>query len=510
MKKIISALLAVVMVIGMGVCAFADTSYEQPFAEGTMGSETYRIPAILTLNDGTVMAAADMRYGHGQDSPGNIDTLVAVSKDGYTDWEYTVVNHFDDYADGVNDTGSASFIDSALAQSKVSGRIFIVTDAWTAYGGYPTAKKGTGFTTINGEKYMLLTTGSVNDALDTFEYYIGKMVDGFAPVLKLSDNSETGYTVDAEYDLYKNGEAVMMAQVGSDKQVQQNVFYDAADFCAYNTCYLWMRYSDDNGKTWSEPVNLSSQVKSDSESFLGICPGQGFVTEYNGKERIIFCVYDNNGAAENVSTIYSDDNGITWQRGAETSCRLATGKTSESQIVSLPDGTLRMYARNAFAYVTYADSTDGGVTWTKFRSDLNLSARANCMVSFINYSKKINGKSVILASYSSDPNERADGVVRVGLVNDDNSVDWITTYNVNNGFFAYSCLTELADGNIGYLYEDAAAKISYAVLTVSDDGTISEINGNNISYEDDTSIWYKILNFLRDILVNLLVRFNLV
>lgn len=510
MKKVISVLLAVIMVIGMSVCAFAETSYEQPFAAGTMGSDTYRIPAILTLNDGSVIAAADMRYGHGQDSPGNIDTLVAISEDGYTDWNYSVVNHFDDYADGVNDKGSASFIDSALVQSDATDRIFIVTDAWTSYGGYPTAKKGTGFTTIDGVKYMLLTTGSVNDDLNTFEYYIGKMVDGFAPVLKLSDNSETGYAVDAEYNLYKKGEAVYMAQVGSDEQVQQNVFFDAADFCAYNTCYLWMRYSDDNGKTWSAPVNLSAQVKVDGESFLGIAPGQGFVTEYNGKERIIFCVYDNNGAAENVSTIYSDDNGATWQRGAETSCRLATGKTSEAQIVSLPDGTLRMYARNAFSYVTYADSTDGGVTWSKFKSDLNLPSNGNCMVSFINYSKKINGKNVILASYSSDQNERADGVVRVGLINSDNSVDWISTYNVNNGFFAYSCLTELSDGNIGYLYEDGEAKISYAVLTVSEDGTVSEINGNNISYEDDTSFWHKILNYLRDILVKLLSRLNLV
>lgn len=510
MKKIISALLVVVMVVSMSICAFATTSYDQPFAEGTMGSERYRIPAIITLNDGSVMAAADMRYGHGSDSPGNIDIVVATSDDGYTGWKYNVINHFDDYADNVTDSASASFIDSALVQSKETGRIFIVSDAWTSYGGYPTAKKGTGFATINGEKCMLLTTGSVNDKIDTFEYYIGKMTDGLAPVLKLSDNSETGYCVDAEYRLYKNGEAVYMPQVGSDKQIQQNVFYDAADFSAYNTCYLWMRYSDDNGATWSDPVNLSAQVKVDGESFLGIGPGKGFVTEYNGKERIIFCVYDNSGIAENVSTIYSDDNGKTWLRGEETSCRLATGKTSEAQIVALPDGTLRMYARNAFSFVTYADSTDGGVTWSKFASDLNLPSNGNCMVSFINYSKKINGKNVILASYSSNQNERADGVVRVGLVNDDNSVDWITTYHTNDGFFAYSCLTELADGNLGYLYEDEAAKISYSVLTVSDDGSVSEINGNNASFDEDSDLGHKILNFLRDILVRVLVAINLV
>ena len=30
-----------------------------------MGSKTYRIPALYTLNDGSVIAAADMRYDHG-------------------------------------------------------------------------------------------------------------------------------------------------------------------------------------------------------------------------------------------------------------------------------------------------------------------------------------------------------------------------------------------------------------------------------------------------------------
>lgn len=512
MKKIIAAVMSAILIFCfMSTMVYAtDVTYEQPFDTGTLDSERYRIPAILTLNDGSVLAAADMRYGHGSDSPNNIDVVVAKSADGYTGWEYNVINHFDDYADGVTETASASFIDSAIVQSKKTDRIFIVTDAWTSEGGYPTCKKGTGFTTINGEKYLLLTTGSVNDSLDTFKYYVGAFADGFAPVLNLADGSATGYSVDAEYDLYKDGAPVYQQQVGSDKMVQQNVFYDAADFCAYNTCYLWMRYSDDNGATWSSPVMISAQVKNDKESFLGIGPGQGFVTEYNGNERIIFCVYDNSGLVEKVSTIYSDDNGVTWQRGAETSHKIGVGKTSEAQIVSLPDGTLRMYARDDSFFVAYADSTDGGATWSKFQADTNLPSNGNCMVSFINVDKKINGKNVILGSFASNQHERADGVVVVGLVNNDNSVEWITKYHVTSDFFAYSCLTQLADGNIGYLYEDEAAHISYMVLTLADDGTLSEINGNNHQYVDNADVGQKILSFLIEILVKFLTMFNLI
>ena len=516
MNKIISAVLAGTLAVSaMGVAASAEdvakVEYSQPFDAYTLGCERYRIPAIITLNDGSVMAAADMRYNHGSDSPNNIDSLVAFSADGYSPWEYTVVNRFDDYADGETGEDSASFIDCAIAQSKETGRIFVVTDMCTTGGGYLKAQKGTGFTEINGKKHLLLTTGENTDKLNSFKFYVGDFENGFAPVCNLSDNSATEYSVDEEYNLYKNDESLTMNQKGSEGvAIQQNVFYNEAEMCCYLTTYLAMRYSDDNGKTWSSIKLIASDVKNDNEKFLGIGPGRGFVTNYNGKERIIFCVYDNNGLAENVSTVYSDDNGATWQRGNETSVKLALGKTSEAQIVSLPDGSLRMYARNAGDYVAYADSTDGGVSWSTFKADLNLKANGNCMVSFINVDKKINGKNVILGSFASNSNERADGVVMVGLVGDDNVVDWIYTYHVNDGFFAYSCLTQLADGNIGYLFEDEAAHISYMILTLADDGTLSEINGNNAEFVGEQSVWHQILDYLKSILLKFYQMFNMI
>lgn len=501
------------MILGVGLMSipvFAEsTGYEQPFEAGTMGSDRYRIPAIITLNDGSVLAAADMRYGHGTDSPHNIDTLVAHSADGYTNWAYQVVNYFDDCADGETDTSSASFIDSALVQSEETGRIFLVTDAFPSGGGYPTAKTGTGYVEVGGKKYLALTDGDDIDSFDNFRYYIGEFADGFAPVVSLDTGDATAYTVDTEYALYKDGEPIYMEQLfGNGKLVQQTVFSINADFTVYCTPYLWMRYSDDNGKTWSAPMILSEQFKAENESFLGICPGRGFVTQVDGHERILFMVYDNARGNENVSTIYSDDNGMTWQRGAATQCIRAIGKTSESQIVSLPDGTLRMFARNAYSFIAYADSTDGGVTWSTFRADTKLSANANCMVSFINLDKKIGGKSVILGSFVSDIENRADGVVRVGLVGKNNVIDWISTYHVTDDFFAYSCLTQLADGNIGYLYEDEAAHISYKILTLADDGTLSEIGGNNLDYTKKPSAAIQLRLFFRALLVKLQLLFK--
>lgn len=516
MKKILSTMLAIVMILTLASVAVAAVDYKQPFDRGSYGVDEYRIPALYTLNDGSVMAIADMRYKHGSDSPNNIDILAAYSKNGYTNWKYDILNHFDDYVDGVTAADSASFIDSAVVQSKETGRIFVVTDAQPAGCGYLKCKQGTGFITIDGKSHMLLTTGDTSADLNTFEYYIGDYnANGMAPVYKVIDGEKTEYSVDTELDIYKYGEPLTMMQKGNTGitvSVNQNVFYADAALKCYSTTYLWMRYSDDNGKTWSAPVNLSASVKTVNEFFLGICPGRGFVTTLeDGTERIIFMVYDNGpwgwNEFENVSTIYSDDNGVTWHRGAETTPSMVVGKTSESQIIDLGNGVLRMFARNKGTHVAYADSYDNGVTWSDFVIDSKLEAMGNCMVSFINTTKTINGKKVVLGSFASNPDERADGVIKVGLIDGTKPINWISTYKLTyNSFFGYSCMTELADGNFGILYEDEPSHIQYLVFSIDDNGNINEINGNNPVTEeyvkDNTptlTFWEKIVKFFRDL-----------
>ncbi len=514
MKKTLSIILTVLMLFSLSTVAFA-ADYDQFFDRGTLGCGEYRIPALYALKDGSVIGAADMRYGHGSDSPNNIDSLIAISPDGYTGWDYKVINHFDDYADGVTDVNSASFIDMAITQDS-NGKIYVLVDAQPAGCGYLQCKQGTGYATIDGEERMLLTTGD-NTKLSTFGYYIGEFAEnGLAPILSRADGKETGYAVDAEFDIYKDGKAVMTPQItadGTGKDIKQNVFYANAPFKVFMTTYLWLRTKEADSDEWSAPQIITGQVKNDSEFFLGICPGRGYVTTLeDGTERIIFMVYDNGilgwNEFENVSTIYSDDNGVTWNRGAETVCGIQVGKTSESQIVELNDGVLRMFARNKGNYIAYADSFDGGISWTDFKSDLDLSAHGNCMCSFINTSKTIGGKKVVLGSFASNNNLRAGGVIKVGLVNSDNSISWTSTYKLTGPaeFFAYSCMTELKDGNFGILYEDEASHIAYLVFSVDAEGNITEVNGENPEIDESPvklTFWQKLINFFKQLFAKL-------
>lgn len=469
--------------------------YDQPFDHKEYGSERNRIPALYTLNDGSVMAGADIRYGHGSDSPNNIDIAVAISKDGYNDWDYVMVNHFDDYADTVTATDSASFIDSVIVQSS-TGRIFMLADAQPSECGYLQCKTGTGYCEVDGKKHLLLTKGNNGDKLDTFGFYIGEFQGDFAPIFTRRDNKITEYSVDREFRIYKNDEPLYTEQKGSENiKVQQNIFYSAAEFKCYKTTYLWLRYSDDNGKTWSHPQIISDQVKKEKESFLGVGPGRGIVINHNGKERILFCVYDNNGLFkdpifENASAIYSDDNGATWHRSNKIKIKKGIGKTSEAQLVKIESDNykaLRMYARNLSNYIAYADSTDGGVTWSTFRADKALEGTKNCMVSLMETSKKIQGKQVILCSAGGSLKARADGVLRVGLTENNGEINWISKYHLTQGFYGYSCLTELSDGNFAVFYEDEASHLKYTIFSVSDDGVINEINGDNLDFKPDNS-----------------------
>lgn len=68
------------------------TTKEQPFWSGTGGSDKFRIPCLVSLNDGTVVAGCDARWTTYADG-GGLDTIVSYSKDKGDNWNYTFANY---------------------------------------------------------------------------------------------------------------------------------------------------------------------------------------------------------------------------------------------------------------------------------------------------------------------------------------------------------------------------------------------------------------------------------
>lgn len=440
-------------------------------------SNYFRIPSLLKLSNGTIVAAADARYGGTHDSKSNIDTAFSSSNDNGTTWSEPILPlHFTDYEDQRVDwpttmpernlqiTGSASFIDPLLIQDASTGRLFLFADVMPAGIGSSNASIGNGYKEIDGNKYLKLRWHT--DASDTYNYSVranGVIYDD-------TTNSPTDYTLNDEFEILKNGVPLTVKQyqvsingstldeTNTNKDVTMNVFYKDAVFKVFPTTYLGMKYSDNGGQTWSG-LHLLNELKSNAEKILVTGPGVGIQIQngdYSG--RLVVPVYS--VTLSGFGIVYSDDHGASWNYAAADT--FSNGSTAEAQIVEMADGSLKAFIRTNTGHIIERNSIDGGITWSTGTALTNvLSTGYGTQLSVIRYSGQIDGHDAIIMSTPNSASGRNTGVINVGLITDTGTtgvnrynVDWKYSYQVNgNGGFSYSCLSELSDGNIGLFYE---------------------------------------------------------
>ncbi|HDR1882205.1 TPA: exo-alpha-sialidase, partial [Pasteurella multocida] len=265
-------------------------------------------------------------------------------------------------------------------------------------------------------------------------------------------------------------------------------------FLAINTAYVWLIHSDDNGKTWSNPIDLSAQVKKDWMKFFGTGPGVGIQTK-NGS--LLFPIYyTNQHGKQSSALVISKDGGKTWDLGESPNDNRTTLKgmnsrelnwnswenrsaeslgyeLTESQLVELNNGDIKLFMRNKSGKVMMSTSKDGGYTWIDTQK-IDALNHGYSQLSVIKYSKKINGKEYVIFSGQSRQGSggdglRQDGKLFLGEVQEDGSISWNTNKLVKeiisrgraktqnssytNGY-VYSSMAELGDGSIGLAYEN--------------------------------------------------------
>lgn len=421
------------------------TTEGQPFAKGTAGSENFRIPGIVTLKDGTLVAACDARWNTTGDG-GGLDTIVSRSTDGGKTWNYTIANYLGDNGNTWNG-GSTAFIDPAIATDGTN--VYMVADLFPA--GYalnsanqqPPKTGGDGF---NADGTLRLSANN----RESYDFYLkdGQIYDS-------ENQAVEGYTVDGLFNI-------------KGENCDTNLFLADSPYQVFPTDYLYLTKSADGGATWSDPT-LINVKKTEEQTYL-IGPGNGIVTSDG---TIMFTGYEFTSGTQNSSIIYSKDGGKTWGRTAHVSEATKDGEnyagwSSEAQLVELENGTIRMFFRNGFSggrgkNILYADAVkDGdGYRWTTY--DSGPAFYANTQISALAYSKKVEGKQVILVSCptnseaTGNPTGRSIGKIYAGLVKKDGSMKWTSAYQVTDGPYAYSCMAELKDGSIGLLYEAGEA-----------------------------------------------------
>lgn len=110
----------------------------------------------------------------------------------------------------------------------------------------------------------------------------------------------------------------------------------------------WMVFSDDKGKTWSEPHQISKAHYCSSP-----------IRELSGG-RLILGLYTQDGKKSQGSVAFSDDGGKTWQ----PEVLIDNGGIqldAETDLIELKDGTLYAAQRPQMSFAT---SKDRGDTWT--------------------------------------------------------------------------------------------------------------------------------------------------
>lgn len=221
--------------------------------------------------------------------------------------------------------------------------------------------------------------------------------------------------------------------------------------------YIYMLRSSDNGKTWSEPKDVTQDflIKSDG-TFVGVAPGVG-LTANDGK--LIMPLYVDR--KESVS-IFSIDNGESWKRltNQPYSCNI-----DEWQMVQAPDGIILGIGRQKkYGKSPVSVSYDNGRHWEKAKKTQLFAPK--CQKSIISIG------DYVFCSHAS-VSKREDGVISTGRFTKSagrtSGIEWYKDTKINQGFFAYSCLTRVDDEHIGVLYEAAPSSyICFKKYRISD------------------------------------------
>lgn len=230
------------------------------------------------------------------------------------------------------------------------------------------------------------------------------------------------------------------------------------------TAQLMLASSDDDGKTWSEPINITSQVKDPSWRFLLQGPGRGITMEDG---TLVFASqYIAPDAIPHACIIYSKDRGKTWKISES-----ARSNTTEAQVAEVSLGVLMLNMRdNRGGSRAVSVTKDMGKTWEEHSSNRSALQEPVCMASLLKVAAKDNvlGRDILLFSNPNSTKDRKDITIKASV---DGGVSWKEKNQLmlDEGYgWGYSCLTMIDNETVGIIYESSLAHMTFQAVKLKD------------------------------------------
>ncbi|MBX9366348.1 exo-alpha-sialidase [Streptomyces sp. WAC04114] len=219
---------------------------------------------------------------------------------------------------------------------------------------------------------------------------------------------------------------------------------------------VWVQHSDDEGRTWSAPREITREAKRPEWRWYATTPGHAIqlttglvVVPANHSLPPTGTDNGTEGRYNGGHCLLSDDAGATWRIGYVDDDTDGYINANETTAAELPDGRVYFNTRNdSPSPGTRADahSADGGRTLVKpFRPQAGITAPV-CEAAVL----QLRDPDLLLYSGPADPGFRALMTIRTST---DGGTTWRPAYTVDGLPAAYSDLVRIDTDTVGLLYE---------------------------------------------------------
>ena len=217
-----------------------------------------------------------------------------------------------------------------------------------------------------------------------------------------------------------------------------------------DTRRVFVLSSADEGQTWSDPIEITGQVKKENWTWYATGPVHGIQLRH-GEHRgrlLIPCDHIEAVTKEYRShVIYSDDHGDSWQLGGI----VPQDQVNECTVAELEDGSLLLNMRNydreqKNRRISY--SRDGGMSWSDIRPDQVL-VEPICQASMLMFERDARPGLLLFLN----PASREERVRMTLRMSPDQGRSWPVSRLLHEGPSAYSDMVQLNNREVLLLME---------------------------------------------------------